>query len=79
MVIPVTWHRVAERSYDDRDLFYAMMWMGVLCHYYPVLTNRTLDNKLDNKFCWLFSIDTIGAAVVMLAAEADGMPRRHAD
>jgi len=56
-----------------------MMWMGVLCHYYPVLTNRTLDNKLDNKFCWLFSIDTIGAAVVMLAAEADGMPRRHAD
>jgi len=57
----------------------AMMWMGVLYHYYPVLTNRTLDNKLGNTFCWLFSIGAIGVALVMLAAGADGMPRRHAD
>ena len=56
-----------------------LIWMGILYHYYPVLTNRTLDDKLGNTFCWLFSIGAIGAALVMLAAGADGMPRRHAD
>ncbi len=57
----------------------SMMWMGVVYHYYPVMTGRALNDKLGYWFVWLFSIGTIGAALVMLAGGADGMPRRHAD
>lgn len=57
----------------------SMMWMGVIYHYYPVMTGRALNDKLGYWFVWLFSIGTIGSALVMLAGGADGMPRRHAD
>jgi len=57
----------------------AMMWMGVIYHHYPVMTNRTLDDKMGMWFVWLYSIGGIGAALVMLAGGSDGMPRRHAD
>jgi cytochrome c oxidase subunit I len=57
----------------------SMMWMGVVYHYYPVMTGRALNDKLGYWFVWLFSIGTIGSALVMLAGGADGMPRRHAD
>jgi cytochrome c oxidase subunit I len=57
----------------------AMMWMGVIYHHYPVMTNRALDDKMGMWFVWLFTLGGIGAALVMLAGGSAGMPRRHAD
>ncbi len=57
----------------------SMMWMGVVYHHYPVMTGRTLSDKLGYWFVALFTIGTLGTAVTMLVGGADGMPRRHAD
>lgn len=57
----------------------AMMWMGVIYHHYPVMTNRILDDKLGYWFVSLFTVGAVGAALAMLAGGADGMPRRFAD
>lgn len=57
----------------------AFMWMGVIYHHYPVMTGRRLDDRLGYWFCGLFTVGALGAALVMLAGGADGMPRRHAD
>jgi cytochrome c oxidase subunit I len=57
----------------------AMMWMGVIYHHYPIMTGRTLDDKMGYWFVGLFSVGSIGAALVMLAGGAAGMPRRFAD
>lgn len=56
----------------------SMMWMGVLYHHYPVITGRKLDPVLGTWFVRLFAVGGIGAALVMLAAGAAGMPRRFA-
>jgi len=57
----------------------SFMWLGVIYHHYPVMTGRQLNDKLGYWFASLFTVGAIGAALVMLAAGADGMPRRHAD
>jgi cytochrome c oxidase subunit 1 len=57
----------------------SMMWMGVLYHHYPVMTNRTLDPKKGFWFMILFTAGALGAGLVMLAGGAAGMPRRFAD
>lgn len=57
----------------------SLMWMGVLYHHYPVLTGRRLSDALGNRFVVLASLGVVGAALVMLAGGADGMPRRFAD
>lgn len=57
----------------------SMMWMGVLYHHYPVMTGRKLSDGLGNWSTILFVSGSVGAALIMLAAGADGMPRRHAD
>ena len=57
----------------------SMMWIGVLYHHYPVMTNRTLDSKMGFRFMYLFTAGALAAGVVMLAGGAAGMPRRFAD
>jgi cytochrome c oxidase subunit 1 len=57
----------------------SVMWLGVLYHHYPVITGRKLDPALGSLFVRLFAVGGIGAAIVMLAAGAAGMPRRFAD
>jgi cytochrome c oxidase subunit I len=57
----------------------AMMWMGVIYHHYPVMTNRVLNDKLGYWFVALFTVGSLGAALSMLAGGAAGMPRRFAD
>lgn len=57
----------------------SMMWMGMIYHHYPVMTNRTLDDKLGYWFVSLFTIGALGTALAMLAGGAAGMPRRFAD
>lgn len=57
----------------------AMMWMGVIYHHYPIMTGRTLDDRLGYWFVGLYTVGGLGAALVMLAGGADGMPRRFAD
>lgn len=57
----------------------SFMWLGVIYHHYPVMTDRVLDDKLGYWFVGLFTVGSIGAALVMLAGGADGMPRRFAD
>jgi len=57
----------------------SMMWMGVIYHHYPVMTGRQLDDKLGYWFVGLFTVGSVGAAMVMLAGGAAGMPRRFAD
>ncbi len=57
----------------------SIMWMGVLYHHYPVITGRNLDPALGAWFVRLFAVGGIGAALVMLAGGAAGMPRRYAD
>lgn len=57
----------------------SIMWMGVLYHHYPVITGRNLDPVLGTWFNRLFAVGGIGAALVMLAGGAAGMPRRFAD
>lgn len=57
----------------------AMMWMGILYHHYPVMTGRMQNDRLGYWFVGLFSVGSIGSALVMLFGGADGMPRRHAD
>lgn len=57
----------------------SVMWLGVLYHHYPVITGRKLDPALGSLFVRLFTVGGIGAAVVMLAGGAAGMPRRFAD
>jgi cytochrome c oxidase subunit 1 len=56
----------------------SMMWMGVLYHHYPVITGRTLNQKLGSWFIKLYMVGAIGAMYAMLAAGAAGMPRRFA-
>ena len=56
----------------------SMMWMGVLYHHYPVITGRTLNQKLGNWFIKLYMVGAIGAMYAMLAGGAAGMPRRFA-
>lgn len=55
-----------------------LLWLGVLYHHYPIITGRKLDRKLGNRFVALYTIGGLGAGWVMLAAGADGMPRRFA-
>ncbi|PKO72529.1 MAG: hypothetical protein CVU20_01960 [Betaproteobacteria bacterium HGW-Betaproteobacteria-14] len=57
----------------------SMMWMGVLYHHYPVLTGRKLDPALGYLYVKMISVGSLGAAIVMLAGGAAGMPRRFAD
>ena len=57
----------------------SLMWIGVIYHHYPVMTNRVLDDKLGYWFVSLFTVGAVGAALVMLAGGAAGMPRRFAD
>lgn len=57
----------------------SMMWMGVLYHHYPVITGRKLDAGLGNLYIKLMTVGSFGAAIVMLAGGAAGMPRRFAD
>lgn len=57
----------------------SLMWMGVLYHHYPVLTGRKLDASLGYLFVKMVSVGGLGAAIVMLAGGAAGMPRRYAD
>lgn len=57
----------------------SLMWMGVIYHHYPVMTGRKLNDTLGYWFLGLFSVGSIGAALVMLAGGADGMPRRFGD
>lgn len=57
----------------------SLMWMGVIYHHFPVMTGRKLNDTLGYWFCGLFTVGAVGAAMTMLAAGADGMPRRHAD
>jgi len=57
----------------------SFMWLGVIYHHYPVMTGRVLDDKLGYWFVGLVSVGSIGAALVMLAGGAAGMPRRFAD
>ena len=57
----------------------SMMWMGVLYHHYPVLTGRKLDPALGYLYVRMISVGSLGAAIVMLAGGAAGMPRRFAD
>lgn len=57
----------------------SLMWMGVLYHHYPVLTGRKLDAGLGNLYIKLMTVGSFGAAIVMLAGGAAGMPRRFAD
>ncbi|MDP6572461.1 MAG: cbb3-type cytochrome c oxidase subunit I [Rhodospirillales bacterium] len=57
----------------------SVMWMGVIYHHYPVMTGRMLDEKLGYWFISLFTVGAVGAALVMLAGGAAGMPRRFAD
>jgi cytochrome c oxidase subunit 1 len=56
----------------------SLMWMGVLYHHYPVITNRKLSNKLGKKFVSFYFIGAFGVAYAFLAAGAAGMPRRYA-
>jgi cytochrome c oxidase subunit 1 len=56
----------------------SMMWMGVLYHHYPVLTGRKLDPALGRLYIKMMTIGSFGAAIVMLAGGAAGMPRRFA-
>ena len=57
----------------------SMMWMGVLYHHYPVLTGRRLDPALGYRYVRMMTVGSFGAAIVMLAGGAAGMPRRFAD
>ena len=57
----------------------SLMWMGVLYHHYPVLTGRKLDTALGYLFVKMVTVGGLGAAIVMLAGGAAGMPRRYAD
>ncbi len=57
----------------------SLMWMGVLYHHYPVITGRKLDAALGNLYIKLITVGSFGAAIVMLAGGAAGMPRRFAD
>ncbi len=57
----------------------SFMWLGVLYHHYPIITNRTLNDKLGYWFVGTFMIGSTGAALVMLAGGSAGMPRRFAD
>ena len=57
----------------------SLMWMGVLYHHYPVLTGRKLDAGLGSLYVKLMTVGSFGAAIVMLAGGAAGMPRRFAD
>jgi len=57
----------------------SLMWMGVLYHHYPVLTGRKLDAGLGGLYVKLMTVGSFGAAIVMLAGGAAGMPRRFAD
>lgn len=57
----------------------ALMWMGILYHHYPILTGRMLNDRVGYWFISLFSIGSVGSALVMLFGGADGMPRRHAE
>lgn len=57
----------------------SMMWMGVLYHHYPVITGRKLDPALGNRYVKMMTVGSFGAAIVMLAGGAAGMPRRFAD
>lgn len=54
-----------------------LMWVGVLYHYYPVITGRRLSRTLGNQFVTLYVIGAIGLAYTFLVAGADGMPRRY--
>jgi cytochrome c oxidase subunit I len=56
----------------------ALMWLGVFYHHYPVLTGRSLNNKLGNWFVWLYAVGAAGAMYAFMAAGAAGMPRRFA-
>lgn len=57
----------------------SLMWMGVLYHHYPVITGRKLDSALGSLYIKLMTVGSFGAAIVMLAGGAAGMPRRFAD
>jgi cytochrome c oxidase subunit 1 len=57
----------------------SLMWMGVLYHHYPVITGRKLDAGLGSLYVKLMTVGSFGAAIVMLAGGAAGMPRRYAD
>jgi cytochrome c oxidase subunit 1 len=57
----------------------SFIWLGVIYHYYPVMTGRVHDDKMGYWFVGLFSVGSTGAALVMLASGAAGMPRRFAD
>jgi cytochrome c oxidase subunit 1 len=57
----------------------SMMWMGVLYHHYPVITGRKLDAALGYLYIKMLAVGSFGAAIVMLAGGAAGMPRRFAD
>ena len=57
----------------------SLMWMGVLYHHYPVITGRKLDAALGSLYIKLMTVGSFGAAIVMLAGGAAGMPRRFAD
>jgi len=56
----------------------SLMWMGVLYHHYPVITGRKLDAALGSLYIKLMTVGSFGAAIVMLAGGAAGMPRRFA-
>jgi len=57
----------------------SLMWIGVLCHHYPVMTGRKLSDKLGYYFVALYTVGAMGSAFAMLAGGAAGMPRRFAD
>jgi len=56
----------------------SLMWIGVLCHHYAVLTGRKRSDKLGYWVVALYTVGAIGAAYAMLAGGAAGMPRRFA-
>ena len=56
----------------------SLMWLGVLYHHYPVLTGRRLDPNLGYLYVKMIAVGAFGAAIVMLAGGAAGMPRRFA-
>lgn len=53
-----------------------LIWMGVLYHYYPVLTNRKLDRKLGNIHVALTTIGALGMFYTFMISGVDGVPRR---
>jgi cytochrome c oxidase subunit 1 len=57
----------------------SMMWMGVLYHHYPVITNRNPDGDSCRRSYRFYFIGGVGLMYSFMAGGASGMPRRIAD